>query len=316
MALGTGYVGLKKETTFGTAETVDTFIPVKSFEATQDPQNYYPETIRASRGKAKGIGMGIKNEVSLEMDAEPNSIGHLLLAALGSVSTEEVNGVTGAYTHTFIPGNSLPSYTFERNEGVMTKTISGAKADSLTLSVEAGGDGSLTASVDWIAQSLVDKASASIPSYSDRDPFVFHKVTVTKGGNVNENIKSLEIEIANNLKDDQYTLRPSRNVASIEEGMREVTISLEMLFKNKAEYQSFVDGATDSFTIVFDGNVFTGTTNDKLEIQIPKVLYDSFEVPMGGPDDEVLASLEGTALIDTTIGGEIKVVLTNGIASY
>jgi len=316
MTVAAGYVGLKKETTFGTAATVDTFVPVKSMEATQDPQNYYPEVIRGTRGKAKGIGMGIKNEMSLEMDAEPQSIGHLLLAALGSVSTAPNAPVTGAYTHTFLPGNTLPSFTFERNDTVMTKTIAGAKADTLTLSMEAGGDGSLVASVDWIAQSLVDKASASVPSYADRDPFVFHKVTVTKGGSTNENIKSLEIEIANNLKDDQYTLRTSRNVASIEEGAREVTLSIEMLFKNKAEYQSFIDGSTDSFVISFEGNIFTGTTKDKLDITIPKVLYDSFEVPMGGPDEEVLASLEGTALIDTGIGGEIKAVLINGVTSY
>lgn len=316
MPLSNGYVGLKKETTFGTAATVDTFLPVKSFEATQDPQNYYPETIRGTRGKAKGIPMGLKNELSLEMDAEPQSIGHLLLAALGSVSTVPNSPVTGAYTHTFLPANSLPSFTFERNETVMTKTISGAKAESLTLSVEAGGDGSLVASVDWIAQNIVDKASASVPTYADRDPFVFHKVTVTKGGSANENIKSLEIEISNNLKDDQYTLRASRNVASIEEGMREVTFSAEMLFKNKAEYQSFVDGSTDSLTISFEGNIFTGSTKDKLDIQLPKVLYDTFEVPMGGPDDEVLASLEGTALIDTGIGAEIKAILINGVTSY
>lgn len=316
MALGFGYVGLKKETTFGTAATVAEFIPVKSFEPAQDPQNYYPEAIRGTRGRVRGIGMGIQNEVSMEMDAEPQSIGHILLAALGTVSSAAVSGVTGAFTHTITPGNTLPSYTFEKNDTVMTQTIAGTKIDSLTLSVEAGDDGVLSVEADMIAQSITDKAAASTATYTDKDPFVFHRVTVEKGGTVNENLKSLELEINNNLKDDQFTLRKSRNVATIEEGMREVKVTSEMLFKNKAEYQAFINGTKDSLKFSFEGDIISGTTRDLLVIELPKVLYDSFEVPMGGPDDEVLASIEATALIDTTAGFEIKATLTNSVTSY
>lgn len=316
MSLGFGYVGLKKETTFGTAATVAEFIPVKSFESAQDPQNYYPEAIRGTRGRARGIGMGIQNEVNLEMDAEPQSIGHILLAALGTISSAAVSGATGAYKHDITPGNVLPSYTFERNDTVMTQTIAGTKIDSLTLSVEAGDDGVLTVEADMIAQSITDKASASVATYTDKDPFAFHRVLVEKGGQTNENLKSMEIEINNNLKDDQFTLRKSRNVASIEEGMREVTVTAEMLFKNKAEYLAFINGTKDTLKFTFEGDIITGSTRDMLVIELPKIMYDSFEVPMGGPDDEVLASIEATALIDTTLGYDIKASVTNSVASY
>lgn len=314
MAIGFGYAGLKKETTFGTLATVEEFIPIKSIEVTQDPQNYYPEEIRASRGRSKGIPMGLQNEASVEMDAEPQSIGHILLAALGSVSTTLAE--TGVHTHKFTPGNVLPSYTWEKNDTVMTQSLVGCKTDTLTLSVEAGGDGVLTAEMDLRVKSVQDKASASTPVYTDKDPFVFHKVTVTKGGAANGDLKSMEIEISNNLKDDQFYLSTSREVGHIEEGAREVSFSFEMRFKNKAEYTAFANGDKDSFVIKFEGALAGSTKKDTIEIKMGKVLYDSFEVPMGGPDDEVLASVEGSALIDPVSGNEIEISLTNTIPSY
>lgn len=319
MALAFGYAGLKKESTFGTAVAVDKFIPVKSIEAEQDPQNYYPEEIRGQRGQGKGIPMGLQNSASVEMDAEPQSLGDLLLSALGAVTSSQPNAATAptVYSHKFTPANVLPSYTWEKNDTVMTQQLVGSKTDTLTLSVEAGGDGVLTAELDLVVKSVVDKATAGTPVYVDKDPFAFHKVTVMKGGAANENLKSLEIEISNNLKDDQFYLSKSREVGSIEEGMREVSFSGEMKFKNKAEYAAFTNGTKEALVITFEGyTAIASTYFDKLEIKMNNVLYDSFAVPMGGPDDEVLASFEGRALIDKASGHEIEATLQNSIVSY
>jgi hypothetical protein len=318
MPIGQGYAGLAKETSFGTKATVNEFIPVKSLEATQDPQNYYPEEIRNSRGRAKGIPMGLQNEGSVEMDAEPQSLGHILLAAMGNVATNQPNAAEAptVYSHLFTPGNTLPSYTWEKYDTVMVQSLVGCKTDTLTLAVEAGGDGTLTAEMDLRVKSVQEQETASAPAYNDKDPFVFHKVTVTKGGAVNDNLKSMEIEISNNLKDDQFYLKNSREVGAIDEGMREVSFSGEMKFKNKAEYTAFANGKKDNFVIKFEGASIGGTFKDTLEINLGKVLYDSFEVPMGGPDDEVLASFEGAALIDPATGHEIEITLTNTVVSY
>lgn len=313
---GLGYAGLKKETTFGTAVAVDTFLPVKSFEAAQDPQNYYPEVIRNSRSKSQGIPMGLQNELSSEMDAEPASLGHFLLAALGKVTSAANAGATGSYDHTFVPANTLPSYTLEGSDGTMNRTLAGSKLDTLTLSVEAGSDGTLSLESEWKVKSVADKASAATPNYTDKKPFVFHKATIEKGGAANANLTSLELEISNNLKDDQFAITNSREVQSIDEGMREVTGSADMRFKNKQDYINFMNGTMDSLKITFEGDTISGSVKEKLVIELPKIMYDSFEVPMGGPDDEVIASLEFTALLDSTAGFEVKATLTNQVASY
>lgn len=307
MAIGNGYVALGKEDSFGVAKTTpDLYLPVKSAELTTDPQVYYPEEIRASRAKTKGIPMGKKHEGSLEMDVEPVSVGHLLLAALGDV---ESTGEAAPYTHVFTPGAVLPSFTFTKFDTVMTQVASGAKFESLSLAIEAGGDGVMTAEAEMYIQSVADGA-ASTPAYTDKSPFAFHQVTVTKGGTVNDDIKSVELEITNGLKDDNYTLRKSQDVKEINEGMREVTGSIEMNFKNKAAYQSFMNDEKDSLTLSFEAGA------ESLIVDIPLMSYDGFEVPMGGPDDEVTASLEFTALEDPEKGYEIQATLINSVAKY
>lgn len=314
--VGNGYVGLKKETSFGEAVAADKFIPVKSFEASQDPQNYYPEAIRGNRGKGQGIPMGIQNEASSEMDAEPESLGHYLLAVLGSVTSTANAGFAGSFDHSFVPAGVLPSYTLESYDGFMTRQLAGSKCDSLTLSVEAGGDGVLTVSTEWRVKSVIDKATPSVPSYTDKRPFAFHRVTVLKGATPNNNFKSFEMEISNNLKDDQFTLSTSREVQSIDEGMREVTGSYELLFKNKADYLAFAAGTEEDLKITFEGDTLGASVKEKLVIEFPRLLADSFDVPMGGPDDEVLASVEFTALISSVAGYEVKATLTNLVTSY
>lgn len=308
MPIGLGFVSLAKETTFGQANsTPDVFLPVKSADMNTDPQVYYPEEIRASRSKKKGIAIANSHEGSLEMDAEPVSLGHLLLAALGAVTT---TGEAAPYTHVFKPANTLPSYTYTRFDTIMSKVASGAKFDTLTLSVEAGSDGVMTAEADLVIKSIADGGAAATPAYTDKSPFAFSQVTVEKGGSVNDNITSVELDIANNLKDDTYTLGQSKDVHQIGEGMREVTGSVEMLFKNKAEYLAFMAAEKDSLKLTFSA----GT--DQLIVEIPQMSYDSFEVPMGGPDDEVTASLEFTALEDPELDAEVQVTLINDVATY
>lgn len=307
MPIGMGHVGLARETTFGTAvQTPSVYLPVGSSELTTDPQVYYPEEIRASRSKKKGIPMGQKNEGSFEMDMEPVSAGWLLLFALGNLAT---TGTAAPYTHKFTPGSALPSFTYKQHDTIMSRVAAGSKINSLALSMEAGGDGVLKAEVEFYAQSVAD-GTASTPAYTDKSPFAFHQVTVKKGAATNEDVKSFELEIGNNLKDDNYTLRKSQNVKDINEGMREVTGSIEMQFKNKAAYLAFMSGTKDSLEITFDAGV------DQLVVELPLISYNSFEVPMGGADDEVMASLEFTALEDNVKAYEVAITLKNTVANY
>lgn len=318
MPIGTGYVGIAKESTFGTAVAPANFLPVKSAEANTDPQNYYPEEIRSSRAKNKVVPMGQKHEASTELDAEPNNLGHFLLAALGNVASVQPDDVGNptVYDHVFTPGNVLPSYTLEMYDTLMIRRIAGSKLDTLSLAVEAGGDGVLTAEGSWFAQSIADEAAAASPSYNDQLPFSFNGVDVTKGGSATTEVRSMELEISNNLKDDHYVLSSSKNVSEIPEGMREVTGSVEMFFKSKADYTAFMAGTKDSLKFTFTGAIISGTYSEKLILDLPDISYDAFEVPLDGPDDEIVATMEFTALYDSNSAYEVQATLTNTITAY
>lgn len=316
MPIGTGYVGLAKESGFGVATAPSIFVPVKSAEASSDPQNYYPEEIRSSRAKSKVVPMGKKNEASIELDVESSNVGHILLGALGAVATTSLTGTPAAYSHVFTPANTLPSYSLELYDTIMIRRIAGAKINTLKLSAEAGGDGVLAAEVSLLAQSITDQASPGTPNYVDKLPFNYTSVAVLKGGVANTAIRSFEMEINNNLKDDHFVLRASRDVAAIPEGMREVSGSIEMYFENKAAYLAFAAGTSDSLKLTFTGANISGANNESLIIDLPKISYDSFEVPMGGPDDEVIGSMDFTALYDSVTATDVKVTLVSAVISF
>jgi hypothetical protein len=313
MPIGIGYVGLGKESTFGTAVAPNVFLPVASAEVNVDPQFYYPDQIRGSRAQNKAIATGLKVDGGLEMDADAAMVGHLLLAALGSVSTTAASGVN---THVFSPANTLPSYTLEKYDGTMIQRTSGLKADKLSLTIDASGDGVLKSSLDFMAQGVTDQASQTSTSYTDKVPFAFTNAQFYKGGSVNNNVKNFTVEIGNNLKDDGYTLRQSNQVSQITEGMREVSGSVSMYFKTKADYTSFVSGTKDSLKLVLTGGLISGASYETLTIELPNVQYDAFAVPMGGADDEVMANIDFTALYDSTLTMEIKATLVNGVTGY
>jgi hypothetical protein len=316
--IATGYAGIGKEATFGTAVAPGTFLPIKSVEVTTDPQVYYPEEIRSNRAKSKGVAMGRKHEASLAMDAEPATLGHLLLGALGAVATSQPDAVNhpSVYNHVFSPANVLPSYTIEKYDSTMIQRVAGAKIDTLSLSIESAGDGVLNAEVGLKAKSVADQAAAASPNYSDKTPFVFHNATVTKGGATNDNVKNISLEISNKLKDDHFVITKSKDVKEINEGMREVSGSVEMYFRTKQDYLDFINGSQDSLTITFEGGLISGVYVEKLTVELPKIQYDGFEVPMGGADDEVMASLEFTALYDSTSAFDIKATLVNSVSAY
>lgn len=316
--IANGYLGMAKEDTFGVIKPPSLFIPVLSVEPSSDPQNYYPENIKSTRSKTAAIPMGLKHEVSMEMDAEPNSLGHWLYGALGSVQSSQPDAANNptVYQHIFTTAQFLPSYTIEAFDSIMTRQIGGSKFNSLTLSVEAGDEGTMKAEGELLAQTITDKDAPSEPDYSDKTPFTFSQMTVTKDGQQNDDLKSMEIEISNNLKDDRFTLRNSRNVQELPEGLIEIKVSAEMYFESKQAYLDFLAGEKGSFTFTLEGALISDTFYESLEIDLPNVSYDSFEVSMGGAGDEVMASLEGMAIYDATAGYDIQATLTNTVASY
>jgi hypothetical protein len=98
--------------------------------------------------------------------------------------------------------------------------------------------------------------------------------------------------------------------------MREVSGSVSMYFKTKADYTSFVSGTKDSLKLVLTGGLISGASYETLTIELPNVQYDAFAVPMGGADDEVMANIDFTALYDSTLTMEIKATLVNGVTGY
>jgi hypothetical protein len=109
----TDQLGIKKETTWGTAVTVDRFFPI----IPGDGFDGGPEAIMGQGVYAGKVSPQLENAVlgnegykgTYQMEVYDHSQGLLYEAMLGGVSSSGA----GPYTRTFVPAEPLPSYTMQ-----------------------------------------------------------------------------------------------------------------------------------------------------------------------------------------------------------
>lgn len=312
---GKGYFSLGREGAFGVDSITPAFVPVKDASPTQDPGMYYPEYIRNSRMVGQGVPGARKAEMSVTADMEPDSIGWWLTAALGApVSTMLVAGV---YQHVFKGGAAtLPSFTAWAYDGETAVTkIAGAKCDEITMTVEAGAEAA-EVEISFKAKTLTDGGAPGAPAYTDKRPWTFADTTVKKGGAVYDAMQQFELSISNNLKDDEYRLTGSRDVAELPEGMQVVEFSMDLRFKTKADKDAFTNNTADNWQVVLKGDLISGANFNQLTIDLPKSVYDQFETPISASEQASVASVQGQAICDPASATTVTFTLINTKVTY
>lgn len=148
---GTGLdaqLGIKTETTFGTAVTVDSFFPIKSESITEAIDQLVSEAIIPGRmlRDTDQVKQGMRHVAgSIELDLYEQNCGRWLYHLLGA----NANAGGGPYTHTLTPGTRRDlGFTLQKGvpsvDGTVNPwTIAGCKVASATLSAEVGSPLSL-----------------------------------------------------------------------------------------------------------------------------------------------------------------------------
>lgn len=89
------------------------------------------------------------------------------------------------------------------------------------------------------------------------DILVFHGGRIEKGDAVttgvptitkDETFQSFEVAVNNNVASDEYTVRPSRFLRSLTEGIRSIDCNITQIFEDFHEYQQFTYGASGRTT--------------------------------------------------------------------
>lgn len=131
--------GLGKEVTPGTAVAPSVWIPQQDVTVEDNIGRIYDNSGLGTRSENfAGDTNMITADGNLNGLVYDNSFGHLALAAIGSVADAAHTGATGAYDHTFTPGNSLPTYTIGIKDGNESTRSSYGTLDKLEMKMSPG----------------------------------------------------------------------------------------------------------------------------------------------------------------------------------
>lgn len=292
-------VGIKKETTFGTAVTVDRFPEFVS--ESLDWKNSY----RQSEGKRAGSRMArAKGRVldqidaggQLRLEAVTKGLGLFLNAALGT-STVNETADTGVFLQVHTPSTvgKVESFTLQKGivpvggAAVQPYTFLGAMCEQMELDFSGG---ILAVSLDWIAREVVTTEAYASPSYATgSEPFAFVHGEIYAGATVTKptattlastadtpvaTIKGGKLTVKNNLDGDGYNLGGAgRRTRASERGVLDVSGSLDVELADTKFRKALLDQEDMSLLLTFEHPSAIGAnSHPTLQVYIPLVRFN------------------------------------------
>lgn len=303
-----GYIGFKKESTWGTAVVPDVFHEGFTGGGFAVEQERIPSMgLRAGRRVTSVRKPGprvVSGTVNLELWSEP-MVG-LLEQMFGDVATTGA----GPYTHVATPdalgGKSLTVQIVKPDSGGTLHGFDypGAKVTSWTLECSVGELAQLQLEMSAKDEEV---GSAATASYGTGHPFVFTEGSVEVAGSPVATVTSLNLTGGNELRTDGHRIGSALIREQLENGMREYAGELTTEFEGLTQYQRFLNADQVALEVKFDN----GT--DSLTI-VANIMFDGSTPELSGP--ELLEqSLPFTCLSATSDAAAITATLVNGEAA-
>lgn len=307
-----GYIGIGKETDWGTAVASSTFVSATESISEERARLREPMTfgtrsvLPAVEGRTRVTG-GISG-----IHARPDLLGVFLRAALGAPATTG----SGPYEHVFTPKTAkhsglaaLPPYSVTVQRGSLRHRYPGGQLNTLTLTQAA--DEALSIDSEWIFKSVADVGSAEQITLETNRRFIFRDLTVTKGGSPFPFLESLTIAIANNLEAEE-TLNGTREISSVDFNEKlAITANMTLTFRDATTYADFKAATTSAWEFKW----VAPDSGPELMIAIPKLQIDTWGAPISGPG-RMTVDVTASAEFDANAGHEIEVTLENTVATY
>lgn len=301
-----GQFGYISETTTGTPETVDTFLPFNSESMGSEIERIDSEGIRAGRLITSAWKSGQRTiSGTVEMELWNTDIATLFRHMFGSVSTA-TNGAQWDYTFTpaDLTGESMTIQTGKPDIAgtVQPFTYAGCKVGSWTLSAEVGS--LVMLSMDIVGMTETNGTALETASYdADLDPFVFTEASLSIAGSTNNTVKSFELTQETGLTE-RFRLGSSTSLEYLQNAFREFTGTATTDFENLTQYNRFLDGDEAALVLNFDNGTET-------LVITANVRFDGETPETAGP--ELLEQpVAFKAVSATNDASAITAVLTNG----
>lgn len=306
-------VSIGKESTYGTAVVPSLSLPINASDGIAMKQEVIGvESIKGTNPKNKSMFLGKQSfEGGYELGVYPQSVGYLLLSALGGVSDATVEAGT-VYKHTFTESATKPGLTVEQVVGTITKRFAGWIPNKIKISGKVGG--LITINASGFAKGSATETKIS-KTYETVRPFTWADITTLSigGTDIKAKVDSFELEYDNGVE--------------MFYGLGAVTPQNRFPKSStlKGKIECFVDAVTAEFLddmiantqneliLTMVGETVGSISSNTLKLTASKCSFTKFETKMGFGYNAL--SLELDASEDAT-NGLLKVELTNGTASY
>lgn len=192
-----------------------------------------------------------------------------LNGALGNIVADPGTPGTDVAHDEFSPFDVLPVFTVEKKVGsaarlakeLLTLRYTDVMINTLNVTASSGGLSTFSAGLIACGEQYIPTGPIAVPTYNtaSNDLLVFHGGRVLRqdtsddagivfdATDVDQNdttFQSLEVVINNNVQADEYTIRPSRFLRSLTEGIRSVELNMTIVFEDFATYERYTYGQT------------------------------------------------------------------------
>lgn len=312
-------IGLKKESSYGTAVTPDAFLEFVDEDLAWMPTFGQGSGMRVSkRVDASTRRVLLKEECggSFTVEAVTKGLGKLFEAALGTGTSTQASG--DAYQQLFTPATSdkLPSYTIQKGlpplGGGTTLPLTFAGMICSGFEFNAGNAEIPTLKLNWVGKAVESSTSLATASYlTGVLPFSFVHAAITIGGTVTvptttalatggtavSNVRDFALTYDNGLDTNGHNLGSAgkRSRAQLL-GLRSITGTITAEF-DAATLQAAYLAQTD-LAIVFTltgTTAITGAYYPALQFTIPIVRLEG-ELPKANAGDTITQSIGFTGL--------------------
>lgn len=318
------YVGIVKETTYGTDPTsgyvfgeVDDESIKHTYEVMQRTDMSRYGTAKSNTGKEFSEG-----DINMAMLAD-NFLGTVLT---GLFPTDTVSGSSPTYTHTFTEAGTDRSFTMLVGREEKEHTYTGIAVDSMSVSANINEYAMISASFMGKAESGLATIGASSPSFNTNDPLYFADAKVFFNGDATASnlVKSISFDINMNrdgdnacgLGDATYTRLPPFQ-------RREISGSIEF---NKIIHTAVESEPTYAELTAADGLELSGSgvelkvqfgdesTADVVTFNFYKIRFEAPDANVSGRDTQTM-TVPFIALFSPNDSKMMDVVMKNAQSS-
>ena len=327
-------VGFKKEGTYGTAVTVDSFV-----EFTSESLTWMP-TFAQGSGMRVGQRMDysdrrvlVKEEVggSFSVELQSKGLGKLIEAAFGGTGTSTQIGATVAYQQVFTPTTTDPvnSYTIQKGipplggGAANPVTFNGMVCTGFDLAVDNAGIPSLT--FNWMGKgysTATSLATASYPAAVQQLSFIHGAVTIggtvtpptttalASGGTAAANVRDINLTFENGLDSEGFNLGGAGGRTRIQAlGRRALTGSMTVEYTANTLRDAWLAQTDLAIVLTFaTTTAIEGSNFPTFQVTIPVVRLEG-DIPQTNGGDVVTQSIDFTALDGRTATHPIYVAI-------